>query len=119
MHLGDCRRNNPGTGRWFFQDGRVAGSRDMDRQLDLVDDTLNSWEEAHNAFDRHQGDEPVITNAAFMQMRSLVHKVRKSQYGPGANIETAWPTESITWALLTRWIKVRQAQLKIDRKAAN
>ena len=82
MYLGDCRRNNPGTGRWFFQDGRVAGSRDMDRQLDLVDDTLNSWEEAHNAFDRHQGDEPVITNAAFMQMRSLVHQAAQVAVRP-------------------------------------
>lgn len=119
MYLGQCRSFNPGPGRWFQNDGRAAGSSDLDNQLDVVDATLNSWQEAHHVFNQRQGDETVVTNAAFTTMRSLVHKVRREQYAGSANTCASWPNEAITWALLTRWIKVRQAQLKIDRKAAN
>ena len=119
MYLTDCRSNNPGTGRWFFQDGRVAGSSDLDDQLEVVDATLNSWSTAHDVFDQHQGDKEWVSGMAFASMRDLVHKVRRDQYGGSANTYTSWPNEAITWALLTRWITVRQAQLKIERKAAN
>lgn len=119
MYLGECRTSNPGPGRWFLNMGRAAGSPDLDNQLEVVDATLNSWKEAHEVFDNLQGDEVEVAYAAFVSMRGLVHKVRREQHAGSANTYTSWPNEAITWALLTRWISVRQAQLKIDRKAAN
>ena len=75
--------------------------------LDEVDATLNSWSEAHNVFNAWQQDQPKVDAIAFSEMKPLVHKVIRDRL---MNTVHSYPVEALTYALLERWISVRQAE---------
>ena len=81
--------------------------------LDMADDTLNSWREAHDLFDLLQGDSKEVTVEAFTAMRRLVHRVIRQEI---LNLETSYTNEAITYALLLRWIDQRQQGLALGEK---
>lgn len=70
--------------------------------LDEVDATLNSWKEAHSVFNRLQRGKRAVSGAAFTEMRTLVYRVVKHY---AMTIETSYPVEAMTYALLQRWIE--------------
>lgn len=109
-YLTTFRKHGVGPGNWFAIPC-CKHDPELDRLLDLVDGTLNSWKEAHNIFSIWQQDQPKVNSEAFFSMRRLVHKVVRGEI---MNTETSWPNEALTYALLERWIAVRQAQLKLD-----
>lgn len=89
----------------FWHDGPKA-----DDVLNEVDDTLNSWKEAHQVFDSFQGARPKVEMRAFQAMKGLVYRVIKDRLQNSMN---SWAVEALAYALLVRWIKVRQADLQM------
>lgn len=88
-------------------------SPELNHLLDLADDTLNSWKIAHQIFDRWQGDDRHVNGTAFQLMKAQVHRVIRDAL---CNTASSYDNEAVTYALLKRWIEVRQEQLKIDRR---
>ncbi|MCY1291170.1 hypothetical protein D9M69_451980 [compost metagenome] len=111
MYLSSLRKHGAGPGNW----GPDVwwGDNDPDHLLDMADDTLNSWVEAHAVFDIWQGNETRVELDAFDRMKHLVHRV----IGPYiCNTPSSYPNEAVTYALLQRWIRERQEQLRIDQQ---
>lgn len=99
-----------GNKKAIFQGG-AWGDCDPEVLLDLADDTLNSWKEAHHLFNFYQGNLKTVMYSAFAPMRSLVHSVIGSYLKTTA---TSYTNEAITYCLLQRWIEVRQQQIRLD-----
>ena len=85
------------------QDRESFDYEEMDAKLEELDATLNSWEEAHWLFHTYQGDEKQIQVSAYLRFVALTRQVwmGSSQY----------VLEALTYALLERWIEVRQADI--------
>lgn len=110
MYLQACRRNNPGPGRWFFQDGRVAGSADLDFMYARADAALNSDKQAHDAFEVWQGELPEPTRPAHQAFSRLVHREIGEDLCNGVR---SWPVEAIAWALLKVWIENAKTERRL------
>lgn len=85
---------------------------DLDRLFSICDDTLNSWKEAHDTFEQHQGDAKEPATKAHQAFKELCKKAlgdeEVSDYG----------LDAIAYALLLIWVQCRQADLsRIDLKA--
>lgn len=110
MYLQQCRENNPGPGRWFFQDGRVVGSADLDFAYEEADATLNSWIQVHNSFEAWQGKLETPTRPAHQAFSRYVHQAVGERLCLG---QTSWPVEAIAWALLKQWIENAKTERRL------
>ena len=115
MYLTECRKHDPGPGRWFFQEGRVSGSADLDRLFESADAALNSWVQAHNAFEALQGEHPEPLGAAHQRFRQLVHQAIGEELCNGS---ASWPVCAIAWALLKVWIKNAETERRLHAAQA-
>ena len=113
MYLSTFRKHGVGPGNWGTAAwwGHMADSADI--LLDEVDDTLNSWKEAHGVFNTWQQEQPKVDGHAFTLMKPMVHKVIRDRLHNTAN---SYPVEALTYALLERWISVRQAELEATNR---
>lgn len=100
MYLTRFMETGVGPGNW----GPV-NFRGMDSMLNELDDTLNSWKEAHHQFETYQGDEPYIQVSAFLRFVELTLTVHRGQ--------SQYVLEALAYALLERWIEVRQADIRL------
>lgn len=112
MYLSTFRKHGVGSGNWGTAAwwGHMADSADI--LLDEVDDTLNSWSEAHNVFNAWQQDQPKVDAIAFSEMKPLVHKVIRDRLH---NTVNSYPVEALTYALPERWIAARQAENRLSK----
>ena len=99
MYLQEFRANPVGLGNWNGH----GMSAELDRLLDVADDTLNSRKGAHDVFDKLQAPSSLdrVDLHAFIVMRQLVHKAVGDQI---QNSAQSWPNEAVTYALLVRWM---------------
>ena len=113
MYLSTFRKHGAGPGNWGTSVwwGHLADTADI--LLDEVADTLNSWKEAHDVFNTWQQGQPKVDGHAFTLMKPLVHKVIRDRL---MNTVNSYPVEALTYALLERWISVRQAELEATNR---
>lgn len=117
MYLSTFRKHGVGPGNWGTAAwwGRMADTADI--LLDEVDDTLNSWKEAHDVFNTWQQEQPKVDAIAFSEMKPLVHK--SIRYRLMNTVHSypvhSYPVEALTYALLERWISVRQAENRLSK----
>lgn len=106
MYLSTFRKHGVGPGNWGTAAWWSGIADSADIILDEVDDTLNSWKEAHDVFNTWQQEQPKVDGIAFGMMKPLVHKVIRDRL---CNTVNSYPAEALTYALLERWISARKA----------
>lgn len=85
---------------------RATSTEEMDAMFSVADACLNSWEEAHDAFDEHQGDDRDPDYGAFRAFVNLTSRaLHMSEFIPHR-----YALEAVAFALLQRWIEVHQAE---------
>lgn len=109
MYLSSFRKHGVGPGNWGHAVHWWSNGPSADIVLDEVDDTLNSWKEAHDVFNTWQQEQPKVDGNAFSLMKPLVHKVIRDRL---CNTVNSYPVEALTYALLERWISARKAEAK-------
>ena len=102
-YLTELRQIRPGPGNWPKNMALWNDAPHPSIVLDEIDDTLNSWQEAHNLFEYHQKGQDIDLEA-HRGMATLVHQVIKDRL---QNTVTSYPPAVFAWALLERWMIAR------------
>ena len=106
MYLSTFRKHGVGPGNWGTAAWWSGIADSADIILDEVDDTLNSWKEAHDVFNSWQAGQEKVNSHAFTCMKRHVHKVIRDRL---CNTVNSYQVGALTYALLERWIAARRA----------
>ena len=113
MYLSTFRKHGVGPGNWGTAAWWSGIADSADIILDEVDDTLNSWKEAHDVFNSWQAGQEKVNSHAFTCMKRHVHKVIRDRL---CNTVNSYPVEALTYALLERWVSARKAELEATNR---
>ena len=104
MYLQELRHLDVKPGKW-------PGNENVwmyNRCFEIADATLNSWKEAHDAFnsrERRESDPKWVGQAVHQRFTQLVIKAFKDVYDVRDWATNKFPSETLAYAVLVAWIE--------------